>query len=96
MMPHNNSKNKMLILQPNLEKYILLRLALNCRLKQSMKQFFKQLSPRITPFLHQRQNLPILLNASVSLFVSSSDPPAADKFEAPKLLNSSAKNKFNT
>ena len=75
---------------------ILLLLALNCRLKQSMITFFRYIKPPITPFLHQRQNRAILLKASVSLFVSSSDPPAADKLDAPKLLNSNAKNKFNT
>ena len=77
-------------------KWILLLLSMTCLVKHKTIRFFTQTRPLSRLCFSQRQNRPILLKASVSLLVSPSAPPAADKFDAPKLLKSNAKNKFNT
>ena len=71
-------------------------LAANCCLKQSTilsLRYWKALN--IILLIHLINRL-ILEKASVSLLVSSSPPPAADRLEAPKLESSKAKKRFKT
>ena len=69
---------------------------MTCLVKQRTTPFFTQITPFTRPCVSQPFKRLILVKAVVSLLVSTSAPPADDKFEAPKLLRSKAKNKFNT
>ena len=76
--------------------WILLLLSMTCLVKHKTIRFFTQITLLSRLCFSQRQNRPILLKASVSLLVSPSAPPAADKFDAPKLLKSRAKKRLST
>ena len=65
-------------------------------LKHSRILSLMMVKPLTMSFLTLLLNLPILLNASVSLFVPSSSLLAPDKLEAPKLDRSKAKKRFKT
>ena len=65
-------------------------------LKQSRILSLRKFRPLTIRFLMNLLNLPILLKASVSLLVPSSSLFAPDRFEAPKLERSKAKNRLRT
>ena len=65
-------------------------------LKQSKILSLRKVMALMIKFLMNLLNLPILLNASVSLLVPSSSLFAPDKFEAPKLERSKARKRFKT